>query len=246
MHSIDLLIVDLSYRDVLKFMGFELGSTTTIKQEKSDTIYIINGEFTLDKMQAVLDKFINKYVCCPKCKLPEMVLNTDEGKIKGVCKSCGHHSLLDNKHKLASYINKGTEKPKKKGKGESKVAGTEAATEKETGKKRVKKVRIFSDPDIKAFKSQLIEKKYPLDTNEPTIITLLTKYREVFEKNRNVEGTKKRDCIEKAYRNLKVLQIPADKQVLFGYLYFNSAFTLNIGKEIQKEAKSLIYFFKVA
>lgn len=241
----DLRIVDLLNLDVLKFMGFELGSTITIKQEKNESAYIINGEFTSDKMQNVLDRFINKYVCCAKCKLPEMILKIEEGKIKGVCKSCGIHSLLDNKHKLAGYITKGIEKPRKKEKGDSKQTDKEAIAEKIKGKKRVKKVRIFSDPEIKAFRTQLAEKNYPLNSNDSTIQALLTKYQEVFEKNSSIEGAKKKEIIEKAYRNLKVLQIPKQKQSLYGYLYFNTVFSLNFGKQIDKEAKILKYFYTV-
>lgn len=226
-------------------MAFELGSTITIKQEKNDFTYIINGEFTSEKMQAVLDRFIKKYVCCPKCKLPEMILKIEDGKIKGQCKGCGHHSLLDNKHKLAAYITKGTDKPKKKDKGQTENVDYEVTAQKKTGKKRVKKVRIFSDPEVKAFRAPLAEKGYPMNPNDETVKALLSKYQEVFTKNRNGEGAKKKQNIEKAYRNLKVLHVPANKQMLYGYLYFNSIFTLNIGAQVDKEAKTLKYFYEV-
>lgn len=51
-----------------------------------------------------MDKFIEKYVCCPKCKLPEMYLTVNGEKINGKCDSCPFVGELDNKHRLASFI----------------------------------------------------------------------------------------------------------------------------------------------
>ena len=228
-------------------MAFELGSTITIKQDKHESAYIINGEFTKEKLQQVLDRFIEKYVCCSKCKLPEMVIKIEEGKIKGACKGCGHHALLDNKHRMASYITKGAgaEKPKKKDKGKDKDVDREVSNQKKAGKKRVKKVRIFSDPEVKAFKAPLAEKNYPLDPKDETVKQLLVKYQAVFLKNRSAEGAKKKVNLEKAYRNLKVLKVPAEKQSLYGFLYFGSVFTLNIANQIEKEASTLRTFYEV-
>src|SRR5574344_711300 len=52
----------------LKYIGRELGANTEIKANS----YLINGKHTVEVMSAHLDKFICRYVLCPKCKLPEI------------------------------------------------------------------------------------------------------------------------------------------------------------------------------
>lgn len=88
----------------LKFIGKELGSNTEIKANS----YLINGNHNVEKMQEILDKFIKKYVLCPKCKLPEIhgkiMVKKGKGDIKCQCRSCGAISKLDSTHDFASYI----------------------------------------------------------------------------------------------------------------------------------------------
>src|SRR5689334_14092113 len=64
---------------VLKFLGHELGSHTNENQG------VINGSFAEPEMRKLLDKFIEKYVLCPRCKYPEMVLEIKNGQIGGAC-----------------------------------------------------------------------------------------------------------------------------------------------------------------
>lgn len=47
-----------------KFFGFELGSITTIENDK----YIVNGKHDQPKLAQVLDDFIEKFVLCKKCQ----------------------------------------------------------------------------------------------------------------------------------------------------------------------------------
>ena len=58
--------------DPTKYFGCELGAQTTI-DHKTDK-YIVNGSHTADKMQDILDGFIQKFVLCPKCENPETTL----------------------------------------------------------------------------------------------------------------------------------------------------------------------------
>ena len=58
---------------ILKFFGFEKASQTiekasqtkSNKQAKTNTSYIIQGEFNENDLLKVLDKFIDKYILCP-------------------------------------------------------------------------------------------------------------------------------------------------------------------------------------
>jgi translation initiation factor 2 beta subunit (eIF-2beta)/eIF-5 len=54
----------------LKFIGIELGSQTTyIEVSKNNITTIVQGAFNYETLIKVLDKFIDKYVCCPSKKL---------------------------------------------------------------------------------------------------------------------------------------------------------------------------------
>ena len=115
----------------MKFIGRELGSNTEIKANS----YLINGSHTADKMQEVLDKFIKKYVLCPKCKLPEIhgkiSIKKEKGEIRCLCRSCGALSKLDSTHDFASYI-KRSPPPYEE---DSKEGGSNIAQKKKDGKK---------------------------------------------------------------------------------------------------------------
>ena len=91
---------------ILKWFGNEKASQTTFKEAggKNNTNYIINGDFSEDDLRKVLDKFIDKYICCPKCKLPEMHMQVAGDRILGKCDSCPFVGDLDNKHRLAAFI----------------------------------------------------------------------------------------------------------------------------------------------
>jgi translation initiation factor 2 beta subunit (eIF-2beta)/eIF-5 len=84
----------------LKFIGRELGSNTEIKNDN----YLINGSHTAEKFQQILDKFIEKYVLCPNCKLPEIRIFIKKGEIRCKCRACGTISKLDDKHKFSTHI----------------------------------------------------------------------------------------------------------------------------------------------
>lgn len=86
----------------LKFMARELGTMSEIKNE----VYLINGSHTSDKLQQVLDKFIDKYVLCPlpKCRLPEIRIFIKKDEIRSKCKACGEIAKLDDKHKFTTHI----------------------------------------------------------------------------------------------------------------------------------------------
>ena len=84
----------------LKFIGKELGSQTEIKND----VHLINGSHAPEKLQILLDKFIEKYVLCPKCKLPEVRIFVKKGEIRCKCRACGTISKLDDKHKFSNHI----------------------------------------------------------------------------------------------------------------------------------------------
>ncbi|KAJ2999486.1 hypothetical protein HDV02_002799 [Globomyces sp. JEL0801] len=111
-----------------KFFGSELGTQTKL-DDKNDR-YIINGAHEAEKLQDLLDVFIEKFVLCASCKNPETEFEfTKDDVILKDCKACGAHLPADMRHRLATYILKNRpevnkKKDKYRGKGD-KVGTTE-------------------------------------------------------------------------------------------------------------------------
>ncbi|XP_057315024.1 eukaryotic translation initiation factor 5-like [Hydractinia symbiolongicarpus] len=87
-----------------KFFGCELGAQTQI--DKKNDRYIVNGSHTSEKLQEILDSFIEKFVLCESCDNPEttFVVQPKKEKITSVCSACGNSSLIDMRHRLATFI----------------------------------------------------------------------------------------------------------------------------------------------
>ena len=86
-----------------------------------------------------MDKFIEKYICCPKCKLPEMHMTVMGDKILGKCDSCPFVGDLDSKHRLAAFIIKNPPKHKSQAAGKVVKVEPEKPNLKEPNKKNNKK-----------------------------------------------------------------------------------------------------------
>lgn len=87
---------------LLRFFGYELSIQVN---EKGSDIYL-NGEISEDDVLKVVDRFIEKYILCAKCRLPEMFISLDAERsaLVGNCYSCGFKTPIDKAHKLSSYI----------------------------------------------------------------------------------------------------------------------------------------------
>lgn len=87
-----------------KFFGCELGAQTQI--DKKNDRYIVNGSHNSDKLQDILDIFIDKFVLCDECDNPEttFVVQPKKEKITSICSACGHSSLIDMIHRLSTFV----------------------------------------------------------------------------------------------------------------------------------------------
>merc|ERR1712039_492526 len=65
---------------------------------------IVNGHHDTQVLQDLIDKFIEKFVLCLGCSLPEIDMVVKKGLVVAACKACGWSGALDNDHRLASYI----------------------------------------------------------------------------------------------------------------------------------------------
>jgi len=55
-------------------------------------------------LQSSLDKFIEKYVLCPNCMLPEIDLRFKQDTLSAKCKACGWSGRTDNSHKIVAFL----------------------------------------------------------------------------------------------------------------------------------------------
>ncbi len=160
----------------IKFISRELGANTDIKPNS----YLINGSHSAEDMQKLLDKFIKKYVLCPKCHLPEIHGKIKVGKkdIKSTCRSCGSTCKLDSAHDFAAYIKRNPPPYEE----DDKVAGEKVAPEKEKEKEKKKKETKIDKELKKNIKEcclglpDKIKDEEPIEKNIDEIKQFLAKY----------------------------------------------------------------------
>lgn len=111
---------------VCKFFGCELGAQTKI--DDSASVYIVNGAFQQNVLMETLKKFIEMFVLCTNCNLPETDLKLKKnGNISQACNACGTEALCDMTHKLCTYIaNNPPDGKKKKSEGKKDKAARRA------------------------------------------------------------------------------------------------------------------------
>jgi len=83
-----------------KFFGFEFGAVTMVQNGK----YIIRGSQDVEPLQKALDVFIEKFVLCGVCRLPETVINIKGTRMFLNCRACGQINECDPNNKLVAYI----------------------------------------------------------------------------------------------------------------------------------------------
>ena len=85
---------------ILKYIGIEKSAQTKIKNDE----FIINGEFLLKDLQNLIDKFIDSFVLCNKCKNPETNFSLKKKMIRKKCAACGEKTMANNNHKICRFI----------------------------------------------------------------------------------------------------------------------------------------------
>jgi len=87
-----------------KFFGCELGAQTQI--DKKNDRFIVNGSHSAEKLQEILQSFVEKFVLCNECDNPEttFIVQPKKEKITSVCTACGHQGLVDMRHRLSTFI----------------------------------------------------------------------------------------------------------------------------------------------
>lgn len=136
-----------------KFFGVELGAQS--KFDKSTERAVVNGAFQSADLAVLLNKFIELFVLCPNCRLPETTLKVKKGAVKADCAACGFNGVLEasKSHRLTTYILKNPPKGSKKSSTKTKKDKSEAtATEKKPSStsrgKKEKEEKVVWKTDI--------------------------------------------------------------------------------------------------
>jgi len=126
--------------EVNKFFGCELGAQTTYNEATDRAI--VNGAHTDGTLQKLMHRYVEGFVICPTCGLPETRYSIKNGCIWHKCAACGAKELVDMNHKLTNYIlaqDKKNKKDKnKKKKDDAKRGGKDSDEEKKKSKKEKK------------------------------------------------------------------------------------------------------------
>ena len=64
----------------------------------------MNGHHTDKVLQDCVHKYIEKFVLCPNCGLPETDYKIKSGVVNHKCAACGHKGMVDMEHKLCTFI----------------------------------------------------------------------------------------------------------------------------------------------
>ncbi|KAJ2779642.1 eukaryotic translation initiation factor 5 [Coemansia javaensis] len=97
-----------------RYFGNELGAQ--VKADSKADKFIVNGAHDAEKLQTLLDGFIDRFVLCGSCENPEtdLIITKDQMIIRR-CMACGNTSDVDMRHRLTSYILKNPPPKSKKG-----------------------------------------------------------------------------------------------------------------------------------
>lgn len=137
--------------EITKFFGCELGSQTTYAADTDRAI--VNGAHRDQDLQNHLSRYIEYFVLCKNCRLPETHYKIKDGMISQKCLACGAKESVDMTHKLTTFIlaqhkkakeaaksdAKGDKKDKKKDKADKAEKGEKEKTDKPEKEKKDKK-----------------------------------------------------------------------------------------------------------
>lgn len=81
--------LDRAEDHLLKFLQDELGTSAHIDESGRARL---TGEFRERRVNDVLEAYLDAYVRCPECGLPDTSLETDQGATLIQCDACGARS----------------------------------------------------------------------------------------------------------------------------------------------------------
>jgi len=88
--------------EVNKFFGCELGAQTSYSEETDRAV--VNGSHTDGALQEMVHRYVENFVLCPSCGLPETEYKIKNDLIWHRCKACGAKEMVNMEHKLCTFI----------------------------------------------------------------------------------------------------------------------------------------------
>ena len=173
--------------EVNKFFGCELGAQTSYSADTDRAV--VNGAHTDAVLMNLIHRYIEKFVICPQCGLPETDYKIKADIIWHKCAACGAKEMVDMSHKLCTYILAQNKKQKKDA--ASKNKGRD-------GKKTKSKDKEIESADDKTDRK---EKKasYLLNINFAVVkLTYTTSSQDKKEKKGKKEKKEKKEKKKKA------------------------------------------------
>ncbi len=145
--------------EICKFFGCELGSQT--KYEADTDRAIVNGSHNAPDLQNHLSRYIESFVLCKNCRLPETYYKVKHEIISQKCNACGSVEPVEMTHKLTTFIlaqhKKAKELAAASDKKDKKDKKKKASAEESTGE--VKSEKPKKEKKEKSSTEELSEKK---------------------------------------------------------------------------------------
>lgn len=88
--------------EICKYIGYTVG--TQIKHNSKDDRVVINGAFTKSTIGGILGAYIEEFVLCPNCSLPETRYKFKHNTLSHSCDACGTVALINANNKLTKFI----------------------------------------------------------------------------------------------------------------------------------------------
>lgn len=231
--------------EITKFFGCELGAQTTMSIEEDR--YIVNGSHNPQQLQQLMAKYIELFVLCKNCRLPETHYKIKGDCIYQKCVACGSKDPCDMTHKLSSFIikqhkkaksekdgkdskDKKDKKDKKKSRDEeeSKEAQPEEEkSKKEKKEKKSKKKKSEEEDEV------VIDESHEADGEREAVDSAIEQFRvylshnpDVFENNSTTNQTLRQQKFTQLIEELRSTQTlsslrPSDRYIIF----FGTVFT---------------------
>lgn len=132
--------------EITKFFGCELGSQTTYAADSDRAI--VNGAHTERDLQNHLSRYIENFVLCKGCRLPETYYKIKGGIISQKCNACGSKHSVDMTHKLTTFILAQHKKQKESGSKDKKDKEKKSKKPDEEGEKKSKKEKSRGSENV--------------------------------------------------------------------------------------------------
>lgn len=95
--------LQMDYNCIIKHFSYDMN--TQVKYVKDNQEVMLKGMFNKEQLVKSLRKFIDKYVLCKRCELPELDYRVlGKKKLKSICRSCGYSKEGDNTDRIVKFM----------------------------------------------------------------------------------------------------------------------------------------------